>query len=310
MCETVFGAAAYRTYKYIDSKRLLVFRRRRTHEMAAARRRPPRCSESPSAAIDSFEQSMGLSIRGFTKTCVCAKKEATLKLDDKHTAFGKPFAMPVDFVPPLKPTKPPDDNDNQEPVAAPRKKKVARPQSASTTRKYDTTKPKIPPVDFVYDIATRKQLRAAIELERKELRHLVQERETDLRQANLWLNDKRPSPPKAKARKERVCWSTPRRAMPPPSSSSASRESTPRVDVAMTVVPLDNTSQLHRALDEIVWPREQMPPSMEKKKQRPMSAINRRNSIAENVHFVEWQTSNYHTQDNNGSAAPNGRGRI
>ncbi|KAH9113879.1 hypothetical protein LEN26_012004 [Aphanomyces euteiches] len=210
--------------------------------------------------IDIFEHSLGLRVRGFKKACT--KKDAAMKLDEKRSAFGTTLNTPSDFVP----SKPVVDNNRKKtrPQSA---SSTRRPQSASCARKYETTRPEELPIDFVYDLETRKKLRAAIDSERHELLELNQEREQDLRDADLWLVDKR------RPRKEKVCWSTPRRNVPTPTRRDCS---------------LEKTSPLHQALDEIVWARP--------KKQRPKSAVNRRNSVAENVHFSEWQTSPYHTE--------------
>ncbi|ETV99297.1 hypothetical protein H310_08029 [Aphanomyces invadans] len=233
-----------------------------------------------SEAIDAFEHGLGLSIRGFKKACAFAQKDAALHLDNVRTAFGTACTVPDDFVPPfdnnnalLHDTTNPNLTYLHERCPKPAKQ---RPQSAAPRRSGGTQpKPKSLPVDFVYDIDIRKQLRTAIDAERRDLLRATQAREALLRDANQWLPNSRPD--KKALKQENVAWSTPRRHKPQPWE----RKQVPPVGVAMEL----------KQHDEVVWSAAAPTTS---KKARPKSAVNRRNPVAENVHFASWQTTSYH----------------
>ncbi len=158
-----------------------------------------------------------------------------------------------------------------------------RPQSASNNNRHSQK-----PVDFVYDIDVRKEIRAALDHERAKLLRLTKEREQALREPNLWLFDRRDldtvngvptSPPKKiLSPKQKQCWGTPR----------VTPREVPEKEVKTTVAP--PKSPVHAAMDEIVWAQKK--PT--KKKERPKTAIGKRNSIAENVHNAERQTKSFH----------------
>ncbi|RQM23715.1 hypothetical protein B5M09_003918 [Aphanomyces astaci] len=247
---------------------------------------------SVAEAIDAFEHGLGLSIRGFKKACAFAKKgrpchpcrrvltchaDASLHLDAVRTAFGTPCACPQDFVPPL------DNNSDlssdinkgkQNETRPSTKSSKPRPQSAAAKR--SGRKPTIP-VDFVYDVDVRKQLRAAIDAERRDVLHATQAREAKLREANQWLPNSRP-------KQEKVAWSTPRRKLPPSPRA-------PSVNVEGASTMTNAATTLGSKQDEVVWER----PTP--KKVRPQSAVNRRNPVADNVHFASWQTGSYHKDE-------------
>ncbi|EQC36593.1 hypothetical protein SDRG_06037 [Saprolegnia diclina VS20] len=229
-------------------------------------------------AIDGFEHSCGMSLRGYKAKGHFTPKPAGLHLDATKSAFGATVAIDPAFVPPqARPKK------QKAPSRAPSNQSrdpTRRPQSAART--------KAAPVDFVYDVDTRKALRQALDKERRELLQQAQERERTLRDANLWLHDRRNDQGSAKAKSQPTKTTT----RPKPTSkecwiSSSCEDLLRAVSVAVEIKD--------DADDEITWTSSGTTKSKTKRKQgRPLTAKGPRNSVAENVHRSAPQTQAYH----------------
>ncbi|OQR97746.1 hypothetical protein ACHHYP_10106 [Achlya hypogyna] len=217
-----------------------------------------------SREIDVFERTCGMTLRGYKIKGHATPKPAVLHLDTTKSALGATTAIDPAFVPSRSEKKP-------------KKSKPALP--ARSNQSPDTKPPKArhrqsakAPVDFVYDVDVRKELRAALDEERKGLLQQAQARERALRDANLWLYDRRQphSPRKTKGREaSKECWTT-------------SCDTRPACYSTEVKDDMD---------DEIIWTK---PAPATSKKARPSTAKGKRNSVAENVHWSAPQTQSYH----------------
>ncbi|OQS00579.1 hypothetical protein THRCLA_21675 [Thraustotheca clavata] len=202
--------------------------------------------------IEEFEENNGISIQAFKATCQYYPKPVEIQLDARKSAFGATIAIDPEFVP---------CRIEQPQERVHKQRKAKEPQKI--TRKQPLPQK---PVDFVYDLDTRKQLREALDKERMELIQQTKEREKTLRVANLWLFDRRGEGKKHKIPKKhtKACWQE------------------------------DSVQQEEIGHQDIIWNTKE---KSTKKKTRPSTAKGKRNSVAENVHRYEIQTQAYHQNE-------------
>ncbi|KDO23591.1 hypothetical protein SPRG_10786 [Saprolegnia parasitica CBS 223.65] len=233
-------------------------------------------------AIDGFEHSCGMSLRGYKAKGHFTPKPAGLHLDATKSAFGAMVAIDPAFVPPQ------TTRTKKEKTLSRASSSQSRDPARTTYRPQSAARARAAPVDFVYDMDTRKELRQALDKERKELLQQAQERERKLRDANLWLHDRRneQGPVKAKSQPRKTTRSKP--------TSKECWTSSSCDDLLRTVhVAVEIKDD---ADDEITWTSSSAPATSKTKTKhgRPLTAKGPRNSVAENVHRSAPQTQAYH----------------